>query len=283
MGSVNDNKTRWNRKFKQFLDNNNEGEHWSISWGNPLIQWYSTIYPRICDYLPSDSILEIGAGLGRWSTFLKYYTDELILNDISDVSIKHLKNKFDGKSNVKIIKGDGYKINDVHKNSIGFVFSFDSLVHCEIDVIKSYLESIHDILTMNGHGFIHHSNLNACSSDLKFKRENSWRGATVSATALQEHLRDSTLSLIQQELIDWSNSIELIDCFSVIKKQVEKSNPTEMHYNNLFMKNSTKIKKSAFLLNHLYKTIFNFRRFHVISEISEKNIITQINSRFVYK
>jgi hypothetical protein len=43
--------------------------------------------------------------------------------------------------------------------SVDFVFSFDSLVHVEMDVIEAYLKQLAAKLTPNGVGFIHRSNL----------------------------------------------------------------------------------------------------------------------------
>ncbi len=47
----------------------------------------------------------------------------------------------------------------VADGSIDFVFSFDSLVHAEEDVIRSYLDQLGQKLRPDGVGFLHHSNL----------------------------------------------------------------------------------------------------------------------------
>jgi hypothetical protein len=47
----------------------------------------------------------------------------------------------------------------VPDDSIDFVFSFDSLVHAEADVMQAYLNQLVRKLKLNGVGFIHHSNI----------------------------------------------------------------------------------------------------------------------------
>ena len=47
----------------------------------------------------------------------------------------------------------------VEDGSIDFVFSFDSLVHVEADVLDAYLDQLARKLTPDGVGFIHHSNM----------------------------------------------------------------------------------------------------------------------------
>ena len=42
------------------------GEEWSQPWGSSAAQWAGTIFPRIRECLPADTILEIAPGFGRW-------------------------------------------------------------------------------------------------------------------------------------------------------------------------------------------------------------------------
>src|SRR5205085_5081421 len=53
------------------------GEEWSEPWGTSAAQWSGAILPRIRDCLPTGTILEIAAGFGRWTHYLKDYCQEL--------------------------------------------------------------------------------------------------------------------------------------------------------------------------------------------------------------
>ena len=46
------------------------GEAWSRPWGDSSAQWYGCVYPRVRDFLPAATILEIAPGFGRWTEFL---------------------------------------------------------------------------------------------------------------------------------------------------------------------------------------------------------------------
>src|SRR4029077_1318302 len=56
---------------------------------------------------------------------------------------------------------DGSSLDVVPDGSVDFVFSFDSLVHAEKDVIERYIQQLSKKLKLDGVGFIHHSNLGA--------------------------------------------------------------------------------------------------------------------------
>ena len=47
------------------------GDEWSFEWGGTDMEWYGTLLPRIHAFIPTDSIVEIGCGFGRWTDFLK--------------------------------------------------------------------------------------------------------------------------------------------------------------------------------------------------------------------
>src|SRR5438105_7735305 len=57
------------------------GEEWSAPWGTSAAQWEHAILPRIRDYLPTGTILEIAPGFGRWTYYLKDYCKELWIVD----------------------------------------------------------------------------------------------------------------------------------------------------------------------------------------------------------
>lgn len=67
--------------------------------------------------------------------------------------------------------------------SIDLVFSWDSLVHVEGDVMDAYIEECARVLSEGGFGWIHHSNLDdpAVSADRPGFQNPCLRGASMSA------------------------------------------------------------------------------------------------------
>lgn len=137
------------------------GEEWSSSWGSADMQWNGSILPRIHSFLPAATILEIAPGYGRWTRYLQPLCERLVIVDLSQRCIDHCRRRFSWADNIEYHVNDGLSLEMVRDNSIDFVFSFDSLVHAEKDVIDGYLKQLRRKMRRNGVGFIHHSNLGA--------------------------------------------------------------------------------------------------------------------------
>ena len=121
----------------------------------------------------------------------------------------------------------------VPDRSLDFVFSFDSLVHAEADVMRSYLLQLGSKLKPDGVGFIHHSNMGAYPRALALAKKvrprlrnyliragwlvnlNRWGAQSMTAQLFQQYCEDAGLQCISQEKINWRFGKHLIDCFSV--------------------------------------------------------------------
>lgn len=73
-----------------------------------------------------------------------------------------------GTAPISAIINDGRSLDAVVDGSVDFVFSFDSLVHLEVEVIESYLKQLASKLTPNGVGFIHHSNMGEYATNFHY-------------------------------------------------------------------------------------------------------------------
>jgi SAM-dependent methyltransferase len=153
--TVNENRMHWSNRDSW----RDEGEDWSREWGGSQAQWEFSILPRIRAFLPTNTILEIGPGFGRWTQYLKDFARNLILIDLSDMCIQECKERFAQWPHISYHVNDGTSLEIVQDESIDLVFSFDSLVHAEDEVIRAYISQIAKKLRPNGVGFIHHSNL----------------------------------------------------------------------------------------------------------------------------
>ena len=135
------------------------GDNWSSAWGSVDAQWYWSLLPRISRYLPAGTVLEIGPGYGRWSQFLAGNTSRLILVDISSECIAACKKRFAAHDHVEYYVNDGSSLAMIGERCIDVVFSFDSLVHAEIDVLDRYLQQLTSKMKTDGVIIVHHSNL----------------------------------------------------------------------------------------------------------------------------
>lgn len=227
MPDISWNKRKWDTNYHW----KRGGDGWSDAWGTVEMQWHSAVLPRIHAFVPCAKILEIGPGYGRWSEFLKDLCDELILVDLSQRCIDACQARFKAYSNIKYYVNDGRSLAMIADRSIDFVYSFDSLVHVEADVLEVYLQHIAKKLKPDGIGFIHHSNIG------RYARYFAWvrgipvvrvlmrpfgfetklhdRAISVTAEIFAASARQAGLHCISQELINWHSPL-LIDCLSVI-------------------------------------------------------------------
>jgi ubiquinone/menaquinone biosynthesis C-methylase UbiE len=206
------------------------GEEWSLAWGGSEAQWRCSILPRIKHFLPAPVILEIGAGRGRWTRYLKDQCDRLMAIDLSESCIQFCQQRFAEAPSLSFHTNDGRSLAVVPDTSVDFVFSFDSLVHVEADVIQAYLNQLSRKLKPNGVGFIHHSNLGEYRFYYSLKhlipkgKGHLWRlgvldndglrGRNMTAKRFLRYAAAAGLQCINQEKVNWASK-RLIDCFSV--------------------------------------------------------------------
>lgn len=202
------------------------------------------LYPRIHRFLPASAILEIAPGYGRWTQFLQHACQSLIAVDMSETCIKHCKERFADSKHISFHVNDGSSLEVVPDGSIDFVFSFDSLVHAESDVLKSYLLQLPAKLKPNGVGFFHHSNAGAYKGRLAilsgYRRLPSvfrnhilkqnhmerllstnieaWRAPSMTAKLFRDYCEQAGLRCVSQELLNWYKGMCLIDAMSVFTK-----------------------------------------------------------------
>jgi 2-polyprenyl-3-methyl-5-hydroxy-6-metoxy-1,4-benzoquinol methylase len=212
----------------------NGGDNWSNAWRGPESQWYGTILPRIQDFLPAGNILEIAPGFGRWTQFLKDACESLTVVDLNQRCIDACQERFRNDPKVKCYANDGKSLEMVPDNSVDFVFSFDSLVHVESDVIQAYLSQLSRKMKKDAVAFVHHSNIAYYRNYFRwvrgtpllrvFMRQFGYetrlhdRGVSVSADKFAGWADDTGLCCMRQEWINWASPL-LIDCFSTFTKQ----------------------------------------------------------------
>lgn len=238
----------WSRYF---------GDGWSERWGGPEAQWQWAIYPRVRQHLRAHTILEIGPGFGRWTQFLKDHCEQLIIVDISEKCIHACRQRFDTEEHIVFRTGNGYSLDFLEDASVDFVFSFESLIHTEIDILSSYLGEFERTLKDGGSGFLHHSNQGSYASYFdaidrmpRFLAKqlqlrglldyDEWRARTVTAGNFREAAQEAGLAVSAQELVPWGGK-RLIDCFTTFHKGPQRE--TQVMENPRFVHHADDIKR----------------------------------------
>lgn len=238
---------------------NQQGDEWSAPWGGTELLWWGSLFPRIHAFVPTDSILEIAPGFGRITTYLKDLCKNLTVVDLAEDCIETCKRRFSSCTNITYHHNDGKSLDMIPDQSIDFVFSFDSLVHAEADVLEAYLSQLVRKLKPNGIGFIHHSNVGACINPistrirpLEYLLRHGWRAESMTAKIFEQHCKKAGLQCIGQEIINWYTRCPLpIDCFSVFtQKNSTWARPNTVLQNMKFTRESLYLAK----LSQLYST-----------------------------
>jgi SAM-dependent methyltransferase len=209
------------------------GEEWSHAWGGSEAQWFGCIYPRIHQFLPADAVLEIGPGAGRWTRFLLPLTHVAFVGiDLSGECIRRCQDRFAGVPKAKFYVNDGLRLSSASDETFDFVFSFDSLVHAEMDVLETYIAQIMRKLRPNGTAFIHHSNWLGSDDSLANVH---CRATSVSAERVAATIASCSGKVLLQEIVNWGG-MSLIDCFSLFGRgdAADSEQPTVLR-NNRFM------------------------------------------------
>jgi ubiquinone/menaquinone biosynthesis C-methylase UbiE len=248
MPTIEENSSCWNDNYEW----SKAGAEWSQAWGGPEPQWFGAILPRIHAFMPAETILEIAPGFGRWTDFLKDQCKRLIVVDLSERCIEMCKRRFAGRSHIEYHVNDGKSLQFIQAQSIDFAFSFDSLVHAEVDVIRAYLTQLATKLKPNGISFFHHSNMGSyvdpVTKELPAGLDNShWRATSVSGKLFEDCCEAVGLNCISQERVNWG-APNLNDAFSVFaRKGSVWSRPNRILDNPKFMDEVNSISSIASL------------------------------------
>ena len=234
------------------------GEEWSQPWGSSAAQWAGTIFPRIRECLPADTVLEIGPGFGRWTHYLKDYCNELLAVDKSNECIEACQERFASHSHVRCYLNDGCSLSMIPDSSVDFVFSFDSFVHPDRHVVEAYLRQLGEKLKISGKGFIHHSNFGeyvnsprerlpeALAKPLIKAKILDWahhRNPSMTADLFRRLCEQNGLHCISQELVNWRGR-RLIDCLSLfVRSDAGQENPVKIIRNRKFMREAARIRR----------------------------------------
>ena len=96
-----------------------------------------------------------------------------------------------------------------------FLFTFDSMVHFDAEVIDSYLSEFSRILCPGGAAFVHHSNYRENKGG-DFRDNPHWR-SYMTAELFEKLALQSGFDWIEQVMMNWGHAADL-DCLSLIGK-----------------------------------------------------------------
>lgn len=236
-----------------------QGDEWSGAWGGTELLWHGSLLPRVHAFLPAETVLELGPGHGRWTQYLKDVCERLVLVDLAESCIESCRERFAEAGHISYHVNDGKSLAMV-PDQLDMVFSFDSLVHAEHDVLEAYLHQLGDKLAPDGIGFLHHSNMGTYRAAAALARRvpqrvrpaltrrrllvdvYAWRAETTTAEAFAELCERAGLACVGQEKIPWQYGRGLTDVLSLFTPKGSRWNrPNVVVENRRFMDEAARL------------------------------------------
>ena len=131
------------------------------------------------------------------------------------------------------------------------VFSFDSLVHVEIDVMESYISQTLIKLQPNGVALFHHSNSLEYSNIFPDPAP-GFRARSVSGDLIRSVVENHRGRVLVQERINWGGGPYLADCITLFARDEHKSKlAAQILKNDKFFQEAEAIKKNQGPYSHI--------------------------------
>ena len=166
-------------------------------------QWFYYIWPRISK-INRQFVVEIAAGYGRNTERLASCSVHVLATDINAECIDYINRRLSGSVNISTLKVNGADLLGVPDECATLVYSFDSMVHFEPEVVESYVSDIKRVLTKGGVAFIHHSNY-ILGKGCDFRTQPHWRNY-MSKELFGKFVASSGLTILSQNVFDWDES-----------------------------------------------------------------------------
>src|SRR5262249_24497061 len=193
-----------------------------------------------------------------WTHYLKDCCNRLWAVDKSSECIEACRRRFAAESHVHCCLNNGRSLSMIPDGSIDFVFSFDSFVHTNRDVVEAYLRQLGTKLKIGGKGFIHHSNFGeyvnsprerlpeALAKPLIKAKILDWahhRNPGMTAELFRGLCDQKGLHCFSQELVNWRGR-RLIDSLSLfVRSDSVQQNRTKVIRNPNFMREAARIRR----------------------------------------
>ena len=163
-----------------------DGDEWddqAAACGVPYPVWKQSLVDAfiVPNIGANTAVLEIGPGHGRWTPYLAAPARRYIGVDMNPSCVDYCRRRFAGLAKAAFHANDGRSLPMVFRESIDFIWSFDSFVHIDRATTDRYMAAFARILVHGGRGCIHHP-----GNPDETQRAHAWRSdvTTVSFAAI---------------------------------------------------------------------------------------------------
>ncbi len=179
-------------------------------------QWSGLIQPVLARHNIDYTVtMDFACGRGRNTTKLSPLSKKMILVDVNPENIAIVRQRFSPETH-RFVLNSGYDVNEIESESVTFIYSFDAVVHFDLEIILQYIKEFHRVLKPGGHGFIHHSNFTGAPG-ADFRDNQHWRNFMSKGLFAHLCIRNK-LKIAEQVVIPWGSGARDLDCLTVFVK-----------------------------------------------------------------
>lgn len=125
-------------------------------------QWQTVIKPILAQF-PIDYTrsIDFAAGYGRNTRkLLEAGAGHVTMVDVNPECVAHLETHFP-RDRTSVVLNDGAGLTGLDTSSFTFLYTFDAMVHFDLEIVISYIPEFARVLEPDAHAFVHHSNYTA--------------------------------------------------------------------------------------------------------------------------
>ena len=180
-------------------------------------QWDTIIQPILAQYsIDYSSIIDFAAGYGRNTRkLLEAGAGHVTMVDVNPECVAHLETHFP-RDRTSAVLNDGAGLAGLDTSAFSFLYTFDAMVHFDLEIIISYIPEFARVLRPGAYAFVHHSNYTANPGG-DFRENPHWRNF-MSAAIFKHVAVRSGFDVIQQETFSWGEPD--IDCITVLHRKM---------------------------------------------------------------
>lgn len=179
------------------------------------VQWAAFIQPFLDTYkFNLERVADFAAGFGRNTRkLLAAGAQHVTMIDVNPDCVRHLESAFRGTP-TRIIMNNGRDLSDIPDDAFSFIYSFDAVVHFDMEVVISYIYEMHRTVQRGGHVLIHHSNYSSAPG--RDFRQNPHFRNFMSAEIFSHVAQKAGFAVVEQRLMAWE--LPDLDCITLLQR-----------------------------------------------------------------
>jgi ubiquinone/menaquinone biosynthesis C-methylase UbiE len=192
------------------------GPYHGVAAGHMNAQWQSMVWPILSQHdIDFTNTMDFACGYGRNALKLKEAGAKLVtLVDVNPDNIAYCNQHMVPLGGFTVIQNNGFDLRSIPAETFTHVYSFDAMVHFDMELIMRYVTEFYRVLVPGGTAFIHHSNYTGTPGG-DFRKNPHWRNF-MSADIFKHIALRNGFEILGQYIQTWGDPD--IDCISVLRR-----------------------------------------------------------------